>query len=484
MKKYYFLLAFSVLFLGLILACSDTDDDYVPVDNLPVATDDTVSSTLTSPVEIDVLANDTTGDAVVATTVSIAGGTDTDANGTLDQLNVPNEGTWTVNATTGAITFAPTATFTGNPTQITYTVEDAEGNPSNAATVTINATPIVTVDLTQVPYPKLSDYHFFIGDMKNQIPSMNVLPYLPASTLFTDYAHKKRFVWLPPGTKGTYVADDKIFDLPVGAALIKTFYYDNVQPLNDTRIIETRIMIRKASGWIFADYVWNADQTEAFYDLAGSFTNISWKDENNVIKSANYRIPTEVQCIICHKSKAMVNNQEVDTFIPIGIKPQNLNFDYNYGTETKNQLIKWIEKGYLENFNLPTAENSTVNYSDTSKPLELRVRSYLDINCSHCHGADRHCDYRPMRFAFKETGLPNGQGLTNMGVCVDTQDMQDFPAALSKIVKPGNINRSMLYYRVNTDNEAYRMPLHGRTIIHEEGVALIAEWINSLQACP
>jgi CshA-type fibril repeat protein len=291
MKKYSFLITVFILFLSLIIACSSTDDDYTPIDDLPVATDDTVSSTLTSPIEIAVLANDTTGDVVVANTVSVEGANDTDGNGTLDQLIVSNEGTWSVSATTGAITFTPTATFTGNPTQITYTVKDAQGNVSNAATVTINATPIVTVDLTQVPYVKLSDYHFFIGDLKKQIPSMNVLPYLPASTLFTDYAHKKRFVWLPPGTKGTYVADDKIFDLPVGAALIKTFYYDNVQPLNNTRIIETRIMIRKASGWMFADYVWNEDQTEAYYDLAGSYTNVSWKEDNNVIKSANYRIP-------------------------------------------------------------------------------------------------------------------------------------------------------------------------------------------------
>lgn len=484
MKKYSFLITVFILFLSLIIACSSTDDDYIPIDDLPVATDDTVSSTLTSPIEIAVLANDTTGDVVVANTVSVEGANDTDGNGTLDQLIVSNEGTWSVSATTGAITFTPTATFTGNPTQINYTVKDAQGNVSNAATVTINATPIVTVDLTQVPYVKLSDYHFFIGDLKKQIPSMNVLPYLPASTLFTDYAHKKRFVWLPPGTKGTYVADDKIFDLPVGAALIKTFYYDNVQPLNNTRIIETRIMIRKASGWMFADYVWNEDQTEAYYDLAGSYTNVSWKEDNNVIKSANYRIPNEVQCVICHKSKEIVNNQQVDTYIPIGIKPQNLNFEYNYGTQNKNQLAKWIEKGYLENFNFPTVQNSTINYKDTSQSLDLRVRSYFDINCSHCHGSDRHCDYRPMRFAFKETGLPNGQGLTNMGVCVDTQDMQDFPAAMSKIVKPGSVGRSMLYYRMNTDNEAYRMPLHGRTMIDEEGVSLITAWINALQTCP
>jgi len=110
----------------------------------------------------------------------------------------------------------------------------------------------VVVDLTQVPYQKLSDYKFFEGDIKLQNPSLNVIPFAPASTLFTDYAHKKRFVWMPEGTSATYDGDNKVLNLPVGAALIKTFYYDNVQPLNTTRIIETRVMIRKATGWIFA----------------------------------------------------------------------------------------------------------------------------------------------------------------------------------------------------------------------------------------
>ena len=89
-----------------------------------------------------------------------------------------------------------------------------------------------------------------------------------------------------------------------------------------------------------------------------------------------------------------------------------------------------------------------------------------------------------MRFDFSETGSNNSSGLTNMGVCVDTQDLQGLPPSLSKIVKPGNIDRSMMYYRMNTNDETYRMPLHGRTIIHEEGVALVEQWINTLQACP
>lgn len=340
----------------------------------------------------------------------------------------------------------------------------------------------VKVDLTQVPYPKLSDYHFFEGDMKNQVPSLNVIPYAPASSLFTDYAHKKRFVWMPIGVKATFNGDSNVLELPVGAALIKTFYYEKVQPSNTTRILETRIMIRKATGWIFANYVWNEAQTEALLDLSGSFVNISWKDESDIVKTTDYRIPSEVQCIICHKNTEEVGGITQTIHIPIGIKPQNLNFNYTYGTSSQNQLTKWIEQGYLENsFTLPTENNTTIDYNDTSKSLEKRARSYVDINCAHCHQNGKHCDYRPMRFAFSETG--NVNGLTNMGVCVDTQDMQDFAPALSKIVTPGNINRSMLYHRLNTTNEAYRMPLHGRTVIHEEGLTLIGQWINSLPPC-
>jgi hypothetical protein len=53
---------------------------------------------------------------------------------------------------TGDITFTPQSGFTGDPTPISYTVEDAEGNTSNPATVTItyihppDITPNITAD--------------------------------------------------------------------------------------------------------------------------------------------------------------------------------------------------------------------------------------------------------------------------------------------------------------------------------------------------
>jgi len=106
----------------------------ITIDYVPVATgDSSTGNTPGAPVIVDVLGNDTTGDDVDPETVQIEG---TDNPG--DPLVVPDEGTWTVNETTGEITFTPEEDFTGDPTPIQYTVEDAEGNRSDPATVTVD----------------------------------------------------------------------------------------------------------------------------------------------------------------------------------------------------------------------------------------------------------------------------------------------------------------------------------------------------------
>jgi len=325
----------------------------------------------------------------------------------------------------------------------------------------------VALDLGAVPYPKLSDYHFFDGDLKAQNPSYGVLPYKPISELFTDYAQKKRFLWLPNGQKATYDGDGNVLNLPVGSALIKNFYYNNVQPNNTTRIIETRLMIRQNEGWIFAEYVWNEEQTEAFLTIAGSQTQVSWRDENNIIRNINYRIPsTVVDCNRCH---GLLTGEVT----PIGIKPQNLNSNFNYSNGTKNQLKKLIQFGYLED-NLPTDIVTVVDYKETSNPLELRVRSYFDANCAHCHKDNGEADHFALRFAF-----PLTTDIENMGVSMPAEHA--LTGYVGKIVYPNNVGQSILHYRVNTETDNfYMMPPLGRTIRHSEGVQLVEDWINSL----
>jgi uncharacterized repeat protein (TIGR03806 family) len=323
----------------------------------------------------------------------------------------------------------------------------------------------VDVDLSTVPYPALSQYNFFEGEIKNLEPAYKVLPYDLSSTLFTDYAHKKRFVYMPAGTKATYTTDGTVLNFPTGAVLIKNFYYDNVLPNNTTRIIETRLMIKKATGWIFANYIWNAQQTEAMLDLAGSFTNISFT-QGGETKNVNYRIPSESECLTCHKS----GNPAVS--VPIGPKPQNLNKNYTYKDGMQNQLSRWISEGYLAS--APQNINSVVDWTDATKPLELRVRSYLDINCAHCHSEGAHCSYRSMRFAFNETTVPQ-----NLGICMQPEEFLN--SSLTYIVAKRTPLRSALYYRMNNVVESERMPLLGRTLIHTEAVLMVRDWINSLE---
>lgn len=323
----------------------------------------------------------------------------------------------------------------------------------------------VNFDLELIPYQTLSEYNFFEDNLADLSPVYGVLPYELISPLFSDYSKKKRFIWMPDGSEAVYIDDNTELDFPVGTMIIKNFYYNNVVPGNSTRIIETRLLILKNEGWVFANYKWNETQTEAVFDLSGSFVNVDF-NEGGENKSVNYKIPGESECFLCHQS-------EDGKPFPVGVKPQNLNKSFAYEDGVKNQLQKMIEMGYLKN-NLPSSIESVVDYADASQPLELRVRSYLDINCAHCHSDFGHCSYRPMRFDFKDNSDP-----FNLGICVEAAEPLD--ENLTKIIEPGNADNSVIVARLKSNNEAIRMPLIGRSILHDEGVALIEEWINALE---
>ena len=66
----------------------------------------------------------------------------------------------------------------------------------------------------------------------------------------------------------------------------------------------------------------NDEQTEAVFDLDGSNKPIDVILENGQSLSINYRIPSQAECLTCHK------NTEIAT--PNGPKPQNLNADLEY----------------------------------------------------------------------------------------------------------------------------------------------------------
>lgn len=326
----------------------------------------------------------------------------------------------------------------------------------------------ISVDLENVPYATLSEYHFFTGDLKNLTPHEDLLLYKPNSELFTDYARKTRYVWLPENAKANYTYENTPLNLPIGSVLIKIFYYDETQLNSDKKIIETRLMILKDEGWIFANYKWNEEQSEAYFDMSESTIPLSINHLNETI-NFDYKIPNESQCMSCHS----INNE----LVPIGIKPIHLNYTLTYPDGNENQLNRWIQRGKLED-NLPDGINAVVDYSDISKPISERARAYFDIQCAHCHQTGGEAISTPLNLSYHQTTF-----LKNMGVCVDQP--HPIPGVLKngKIVDPQNPENSLLYLLMNTDDTYLRMPRLGRSTIHREGVQLIEEWINSLEEC-
>lgn len=448
MKKNYILL---LLFISVLISCKSEDDTYIP---LQIQTqNDTAQVFQNGSIEIDVLGNDGNIPETGVLTVTNS----TYATISILDNNTPN------NPSDDKIKYTPTSNFLGTDSFV-YTICSSENNCATATvTVTILPASPVNYNPDALPYPTLSDYNFFEGQLKNLEPVSGVIPYDLNSPLFSDYAHKKRFVWMPNGTKANYDTDYTALNFPIGTFLIKNFYYDNVMPTGNTKIIETRIMYFTDSGWEFAEYVWNDEQTEATFTTNGSFVNLDW-NEAGIIRNVNYRIPARAECFTCHN--------KFGTPIPIGPKPQNLNKNYTYQDGLTNQLQKWVDVGYL-NPDYPENIDTMVAWNDTSESLQMRARSYLDINCAHCHSEESYCEYRPMRFAFNENDTAS-----NMGICVepDTNIGDTYPL----IINPRNADGSVVVFRINSVEEQYRMPLLGRTLQHTEGIALISEWINSL----
>ncbi|MFN9113640.1 MAG: tandem-95 repeat protein, partial [Bacteroidota bacterium] len=107
-----------------------------PVNDPPVANNNTTSTNEDTPVTVNVSSNDTDIDGTIdPATVDL----DPTTPGQQTTLTTA-EGTWTVDAS-GNVTFTPAANFNGTATA-TYTVNDNSGATSNTATITVTVNPV------------------------------------------------------------------------------------------------------------------------------------------------------------------------------------------------------------------------------------------------------------------------------------------------------------------------------------------------------
>ncbi len=329
--------------------------------------------------------------------------------------------------------------------------------------------PDMAVVLADKPAAFLADYGLFTDGAADK-PHIRVAAYDLVNPLFTDYATKHRYVFVPKGTTVKYTGAKYTgakytggadLDFPVGTVLVKTFAYapDMRQPDVEPYKIETRLLIRKAQGWTAAPYVWNKEQTQARYAPVGARMGIKAIAADGSKLDFSYAVPNANQCKTCHQSGHDI--------IPIGPTADNLNH--------KNQLQRWAQQGLLSLGDLDLSDRSPIApVGDRNYSLNDRARAYLDINCAHCHKPDGSASNSGLMLQWGETNQ------VRLGINKNPTAAGRGAGGLRKVITPGNPDTSIMAFRMHSTQAGIAMPELGKTLEHKQGVTLIRDWIATM----
>lgn len=319
--------------------------------------------------------------------------------------------------------------------------------------------------------PLLSQYALFNDPLvPTQAPRAPGFSYQLATELFSNYASKYRFIFLPNGEKMRFQAQSS-FDFPLGSVLVKTFALPldtSLQGASNQVLIETRLLILRENGWVGLTYQWQDGQAKLL--TTGANVRHSLINQGQTIEF-DYPIPSRVECKICHQS--IENN--VSKIIPIGLKAHLLNREINVQQQTVNQLSYWQQTERINT--LPALESiaKTFAINDESASLTARAKGYLDINCSHCHNPSGFASISGLRLGFHVDHQSY-----QYGICKQPPGWDGGEKGLSYDIVPGNAEHSILLYRQTLSAAKDRMPPLGRAIAHQEGVSLIRRWLDEL----
>ena len=331
-------------------------------------------------------------------------------------------------------------------------------------------------------YPQtLSAWEFFVGDGATQTPAHGVEPYDLNTPLFSDYALKFRFVRLPTAPDGAlqpaqYRAAGP-FEFPVGTVIAKTFAYpaDLRARAADVRLLETRLLIHEEGGWVGLPYIWNEEQTEAELAIVGGPLDVSWVDGSGRTVEHTYRVPNTNQCKTCHRTDG-------EHVLPIGPRAGQLNREFVHAADgggpgrAENQLARWQRLGFLEGAPSPAeAPRAPVWNEPSTGSVGERARTWLDINCAHCHN-------------LKGSGRTSGLDLraehddrTRLGIYKHPVAAGQGTGDRLYGVVPGSPDESILVYRIESVHPGVMMPEIGRGLVDTEAVVLIREWIEGME---
>jgi uncharacterized repeat protein (TIGR03806 family) len=327
---------------------------------------------------------------------------------------------------------------------------------------------------------KLSETGLF-ADVRGLRPATGLISYSVNAELWSDGASKERFIAIPGNGKIEYEtvtypqpAPGSVpgWRFPDGTVFVKTFFLET-EP-GKKRRLETRLLVvERVAGteeygdqvWSGYTYIWNDEQTDAVLADARGV------DREFMVKSAagerkqTWHFPSRAECTLCHTVTAKY---------ALGVNTAQMNRDHDYGGVVANQLATLEHIGVLDR-KLPKPPKDLeklADYRDANASLDSRARAYLHANCSHCH--------RKWGGGNAEFQLLSTLPVAELGV-VDTKPGQGaFDLKDPRILVPGDPARSMLRHRMTLTGLG-RMPHIASSVVDEDAVKLIGDWIRAMK---
>jgi len=334
---------------------------------------------------------------------------------------------------------------------------------------------------------KLSESGLF-ASTKDHTPAPGLIPYSVNAPLYSDNASKDRFIAIPGDGKIEY--DVVVYPQPAPGAtpgwrfpdetvIVKTFSLEmETGNPKSARRLETRILHQKAMPgtdevgeqyWRGYTYVWNDAQTDAeLLDAKGLDRQFTIADASapGGKRTQTWRFPSRSECTLCHTVSAKYT---------LGLNTMQMNKDHDYGGVVANQLATLEHLGVLDRKlpDVPEKLPKLADYHDASADLNERARSYLHANCAHCH--------RKWGGGNAEFQLLATQPLAESGTLNTKPGQGLFDLKDPRVIVPGEPDRSMVLFRMQKTGLG-RMPHIASTVIDEEAVKLVREWIKAMPA--